>query len=205
MLKIEGRIKYTKQEKRFLKQLIPLKGGEWRDLKNKQQGKRLKESIREQLDTLQNGKCAYCGLDYNATSGPEIEHIAPKGGEDKPMYPQYTFTCINLVLSCHLCNGFRRKGTFDTILKLNKNYRKCRFKIVHPYINNYKKHFGKVNNSEGIVLIPKSKKGKNSIELFGLNDTARIEARAKDVIFNCNSIKTDLKATLDSIQTYRKI
>jgi len=203
MERITGRIRFTRKQKRYLKNLRPFRGKEWEIKTNEVIN--IKKSIRKQLESLQNGKCAYCGLAYNETSGPEIEHIAPKGGAMYPLHPQYTFTSMNLVLSCHLCNGPARKGTTNTLFKQNINYRKCRFYIVHPYINNPNKHLGKVLNGKKIIVIAKTRKGKKSIELFGLNDEARIIGRAKQELHDAFEKNGNLESLLERILTYGKV
>ncbi len=184
MLKKLGvKISYPKKIKRYLNRIKPYKGGEW-DRKDKLMNK-TKSIIRNQLDSLQNGRCAYCGLKFGETSGSEIEHIAPKGGEKRPQYPQFTFIRYNLVLSCHLCNRPEKKGIENTVHILDSDYSKCSFNIVHPYFDNPEDHFEWVVDGCGIVVIPVrgSAKARKSIDIFDLNGEAHVQARAKELSY----------------------
>ncbi|MED2708447.1 hypothetical protein [Bacillus toyonensis] len=174
--KIEGKIRFAKKHKKYLRKLRPW-NGKW-GIVNKEINM-LKKHIRTQLANFQDNKCAYCGLTLNETSGSEIEHIVPKGGDKQPIHPQFTFTPYNLSLSCHLCNGPVKKGKKDTIITLDINYRLCEFSIVHPYFDDPKDHFDWIPKGKKILISDRTPKGKKSIEIFKLDDTAHNEARAK--------------------------
>ncbi|MCT4778505.1 MULTISPECIES: hypothetical protein [Exiguobacterium] len=202
---IEGRTRYSKSVKRHLKKIKPWKEGEW-DKTNKNI-KLLKSQLRSQLMVLQDSKCAYCGLKLNETSSPELEHIAPKGGKIRPQYIEFTFTPLNLVLACHLCNSPIKKGTVDPILQLNTNYKQCVFKIYHPFFDNPNNHFDYVGSGLGIVLQEKTIKGKDTIDMFDLNSEAHITARAKAVLYDFLSESLDSKEgenLINDILTYKK-
>lgn len=139
--------------------------------------KEIKKSIRSQLLIIQDNKCCYCGMDLWQTSSDEIDHIAPKASRRKA-YPEFAFNKMNLALACGLCNGVHRKSEADTISVYNAQYNFCKFKLVHPYLDNPDNHYNWVYNSTKVVMSHKTLKGQYSIYLFGLNETPRIEARA---------------------------
>lgn len=168
-------IRYSNANKKILRKLRPFPGGTW---DHKDAGL-LKDRIRALLKYYQNNKCAYCSQPLDVTSGSEIEHIAPKGGPKQPKHTEFTFTPLNLVLSCHLCNSPIKKGRKDTIIVKDINYKKCIFNIVHPYFDNPKNHFEITHNNDftGIVFKPLTDKAKISTRIFKLNDEAHITAR----------------------------
>lgn len=182
MLKqINNKIAYSKDMKRYIHSLMPLKGGEW-DNKEPQMQK-LHTVIREQLKIYQDNECAYCGLHLEETGKSEIEHIAPKGGKKRPHYPQFAFTRYNLALACNLCNSPIKKGTKDTFDYVDPiNYRQCTFKMVHPYFDNPEDHFEYSPSGKKIIVQPKTPKGIKSIEIFDLNNEAHCNARAKEIL-----------------------
>ena len=140
----------------------------------------IRGSITSQLDSIQNQKCCYCGLQLWETGRGEIEHIAPKASRQKA-YPEFTFTKQNLALSCEYCNGSSKKGETDIIFRYNAKYSDCEFKLVHPYFDNPNQHYQWINYETKIMISHKTWKGKYSIILFGLKDLA--SARAKQRIF----------------------
>jgi uncharacterized protein (TIGR02646 family) len=168
---------------RGLKKFTPFKGGEWAftDVSIKE----FKTLIKYQLKMIQNNKCAYCGLTLGETSRYEIEHIAPKGGAVRPKYVQYTFTAMNLVLACNLCNCPEKKGTYDTVVEgsINKDYRAIQFKIVHPYIDDHLLHYAWPTGVDGVLIQGISVKGIESIRLFKLSSSEHTEARVKLKLF----------------------
>ena len=186
---------YSDNENNAIERLKPFSSGQWdeRSGEIKKNVEIVKMKIKEGLAS--QAKCAYCGALLWDSSNPEIEHIAPKG-----KYPEFMYTNSNLVYACHLCNGFCRKGTKNTIKTYNKDYEKCVFTIVHPYFHDVKEHykykFG--DNIYKLIVVPRTKEAENSIEMFGLNDIPRIEARGKRVI------SESIKLTYEQETEYRK-
>lgn len=180
--RINNTIKYTKKQKRMINKLKPWNGSYW-SLKSDDFAK-LKNHIFQYLKKNQGNRCAYCGNSFDVTSAAEVEHIAAKGGEKRKIYPEFTFTPLNLVLACHLCNSPRKKGQIRVIEKLDQNYKACTFKIVHPYFDNPEDHLQECLSSDGkgLVYLQKSLKGENTIQLFKLNKEAQIQARADSVV-----------------------
>jgi uncharacterized protein (TIGR02646 family) len=139
--------------------------------------KQLKTNIKDQLLPNQNNECAYCGLDLGGTSEGQIEHIAPKA-----KYSDFTFEKENLVMACHFCNGFSKKGNYHTIQTIDTKYNSCVFKLVHPYFDNPNEHFKWVSQDRKILISSLSEKGKYSIKIFELAEPRMCELRAKKII-----------------------
>lgn len=139
--------------------------------------KGIKLRIRDYLLINQDYVCGYCGLDLGGTSDGQIEHIAPKA-----QYPQFTFEKGNLVMACHYCNGFSKKGNYDTVLSLDVVYNKCAFKLVHPYFDDPSIHYEWLANDKKVIIKGISDKGLYSIGIFKLDDTKMTELRGKKVI-----------------------
>ena len=62
--------------------------------------------VRDALDKMFSGKCAYCESLIAVVATAHIEHFRPK-----QKYPSLTFTWTNLLLGCPTCNDGAHKGT----------------------------------------------------------------------------------------------
>lgn len=62
--------------------------------------------IKETLNKMFHGKCAYCESKITVVTYGAIEHFFPKS-----LYPSLTFEWKNLLLSCDKCNDTNHKGT----------------------------------------------------------------------------------------------
>lgn len=143
----------------------------------------IRESIRNQLRSFQNGKCCYCGLNYDETGQGQIEHIAPKKARPNK-YPEFSFHPQNLAMACQLCNSKTMKGTYDSIAVKNINYSQCTFRIVHPYLDDHTLHYNWSKGVSRIVITGITDKGRESIRLFKLAEEHRTTARAKQRSFD---------------------
>lgn len=168
----------------------------------------IKESLNAYFDNHQNGKCCYCGLLYGTTGRGEIEHIAPKGNT---LYPQFTYLSDNLAKACQLCNSSSMKHTFNTVQKLEADYKDCEFKIVHPYLDDHNYHYSWKYGLQGILISVNnnSSKAKESIRIFELDSEKRTRARARernqerlDRIFN---ITDDIKNRINNVLSFKLI
>lgn len=104
----------------------------------------LRKKITSGLKVLQDNKCVYCGCKILET--PDVEHIAHKA-----KYPQFIFTPENLALSCKTCNQMF-KGDTDVVKTIDMDYMKCKFLIVHPYIDDVDHYF----DTSKIIILKKS-------------------------------------------------
>lgn len=140
--------------------------------------KQMKKSLKNQLEKIQEKRCAYCGLEYSATAHGDREHIAPKS-----LYPVFLFEPLNIVISCIRCNR-QLKNVKDTICDFKSDYNECQFTIIHPFFDDPINFLESVNNNTGIILQGKNEIGANYIILFDLNSSDRAEARAKDIWYS---------------------
>lgn len=168
-----------------------------------------KEKMKLKLLDNQSGRCAYCGLPLE-TRNPEIDHIAPKGGEKRPKYPEVTFLPINLVYACHNCNSTSCKGQTDVVESKNDsdNYRLWSFKIVHPYLDDPRDFFEN-DKDDSILILPKkdadeihTKKANYTIQMFGLTTEAKITEIAKQRFFE--KYPDNIKKVILDITTYKE-
>ena len=163
----------TVAEHKHLISKKPWNGKQWTD----EDIEDIKTKIKGQLVASQNC-CAYCGLPFKGSKDKQIEHIAPKA---KSRQPQFTFTLLNLVLSCVYCNTLIVKGTKPTVaLPANRSYKKCNFLIVHPYFDNPDIHFEWTDAGDKILVQVRnnSDKGRESIKMFDLDSEGMSEMRA---------------------------
>jgi len=69
------------------------------------------------LNSLFNGKCAYCESAYIAVDALDVEHFRPKAGVDEaPNHPGYWWLAAdwtNLLPSCPPCNQRRKQAEFQ--------------------------------------------------------------------------------------------
>jgi hypothetical protein len=175
-------IKFTKSEQKIINSLNPLIGGEWDGaikegctVKRKDRDE-VKTKIKNKLIKIQGNFCIYCGLHEDHCGRLEREHIAAKGTAS---YPTFMFEPLNLALACHHCN-VDLKGEINTITRPSKNYNKCKFNIVHPYLDFYDKHIlFVVENSKALIKsAPRSKKGRATIKLFELDSVPKTNKRS---------------------------
>lgn len=194
--------KIPKSIKKQINRFKPLEGGEWD--KNTIAITAFKRLLKYQLEKIQDSKCAYCGLQLYETSGAEIEHIAPKGGEKRPKHPELAFTVLNLALSCNFCNGSSKKGKKDIIKIKKPNYKECTFSIVHPHFDDPRLHYDWGSSGKKVVICHLSPEGEYSIELFGLDSTIHSEARAKQLLYEENKDEA-VEERLNDILKYKEI
>ncbi len=78
-----------------------------------------KPDVKDALEVMSGGKCAYCEADYDATQPKDVEHFRPKGaiqtavGKIKPGYWWLAATWENLLPSCIRCNREENLLLFD--------------------------------------------------------------------------------------------
>lgn len=187
IIQIRNAIEYNVFERVFLNGIPELVGTEWSgnlDYTIWQWGdgeriKKLKESIRRKLETIQGLNCAFCGMTLRVTSEEQIEHIAPKG---RGRYPEYMFYPNNLVLACGLCNGFQKKERREfsnTIGKRRDLYELHYFNIVHPKLDNPRDHYDLGRDEDNITITHLTLKGQKSIAMLELDQEPHTTERGK--------------------------
>ena len=166
-------------QKKYIKNLGTPKYEDWDS--GKRENKEIKKTIKKELMTYQNNKCAYCRLELEETSRAEIEHIAPR-----KKYPEYEYTKTNLVMACQFCNGSSKKGRKDTIASKGEYYNQCEFKIVHPYyddVEHFFKYYGAIISIKESLNAKEKEKAKFTIDTFELAKAKQVEARVKAQFF----------------------
>jgi uncharacterized protein (TIGR02646 family) len=132
----------------------------------------IKTNIISHLRIQQFNECCYCkyklGFDIKEV---DIEHIIPKSE-----YEIFTFTTLNLALSCPACNT--KKSTKPVLKKEIVNYPKNgkNFKIIHAHYDDYSDHIDIINDC---VFVAKTSKGSETITYCELFRLITVEQRAK--------------------------
>lgn len=195
-------ISFAADERIIIDGLKPLLGGEWDGkIKNgcvirRVDRNKVVTKIKEKLEKKQGKYCIYCGLHQDHCGRLEREHIAPKGTVS---FPTFMFEPLNLVLACHHCN-VDLKGEFNTISKFSTNYSKCKFNIVHPYLDEIEKHIVyAVDNGRALIkAAPWSRKGKKHIKLFELDSVPKTDKRSGLLIVSSLTISSKYDKILNS-------
>jgi hypothetical protein len=126
----------------------------------------------------QNHRCAFCCFPVDDI-GPRrpfsIDHIAPKGASH---YPQWAFETLNLVIACWSCNSNIKRAA-NTVAIARVSYRKCKFRIVHPYLDDVETHVsGTYRGGADPVAapVPRTPEGQETISAFHLDDVNHISS-----------------------------
>jgi len=72
------------------------------------------DEVKQRLDELFFGKCAYCESRYASTAPVDVEHFRPKGAVEGTTHPGYWWIAMawdNLLPSCIDCNRKRKQIT----------------------------------------------------------------------------------------------
>ena len=84
------------------------------------------DDVKERLEALFHGKCAYCESLYASQAPVDVEHFRPKGAvQDDPSHGGYWWIAMqweNLLPSCIDCNRRRRQGTPAAVSDLRVLY-----------------------------------------------------------------------------------
>jgi len=115
--------------------------------------------IKDALDALFHGKCAYCESKIKHVAYPHIEHYRPKS-----KFPNLTFDWENLLLACGVCNSAEYKG--DNFPEANDNG-----PYINPCLDKPEDHFQFVYDAKAKLanVYGKTGRGRLTEEAFGLN------------------------------------
>lgn len=126
----------------------------------------LRSRIKKHYIKQQNNTCAYCKIENLSTNGNvwNTEHIICRHQQ-----PQYTYTSLNLCVSCIDCNTAKSSravtkkdcSTYKSFPKKSNNY-----VIVHPHFDTYEDHIEAL--VPGLTYRYITDKGRQTIETFGL-------------------------------------
>jgi uncharacterized protein (TIGR02646 family) len=145
-------------------------------------------SIKEALEELFHGKCAYCESANITSYAGDVEHYRPKGAvaesSDHSGYWWLANDWDNLLIACRNCN-FSKRNHFPL-----KDESKRAFApenglheeaplILNPCIDHPEDHFIYKNNG---VIVSKTEEGKASIMLLSLNRASLVHVREKAIV-----------------------
>lgn len=124
---------------------------------------------RKRLLDLQNYRCAYCQgvIDLDEVGHRELDHIFPKSAtkdcsvdkgrsnDDKHRqhtfgYPQFTFEPLNLIVTCKICNAFKK--SHDPLFDRSLAYESDDYPVIgsilwyYPYSHRYSDHIERSEN-----------------------------------------------------------
>lgn len=200
-------VKLTKDEYDFIRSLGKLKALYWKGTVpgrgNGVKRDNYKNRIKKELLIIQEGCCAYCGLDFETRGESHRDHIAPK---DDKFYPQFVFEPQNIILSCPVCNGLTVKSNTNTISSCKENYEECDFFIVHPYFDDYDKHIQYLGNEvrKGIIIKALTDKGKYTIDLFKLDSPHLTETRAQCILWGDDMLGDREEILFKQVKEFRR-
>ena len=174
--------------------------------------------VLEALNDLFHGKCAYCESPYRATAPADIEHYRPKGAivvggkREKPGYYWLAARWDNLLPSCIDCNRARtqpfeeddaeirevsgKENKFPLVDEARRARRpeaesseKGQQLLLHPCRDRPETHLEFLANG---LIRPRanSRKGKASIEVYGLQRKWLAEARRAHVLDLAKQMRT---------------
>jgi len=124
---------------------------------NKQLNKYRNPKIREALETMFHGKCAYCESKISHISFGNIEHYRPKR-----LFPQYAFLWRNLLLACERCNNAKLDHFPDATQG---------GPLINPVKHDPERHFRFFYDpvAKLATVIPTTKQGKTTEQRLKLN------------------------------------
>lgn len=127
------------------------------DARNKQLKKYRNPKIREALETMFHGKCAYCESKISHISFGNIEHYRPKR-----LFPQRAFLWRNLLLACERCNNAKLDHFPDATQG---------GPLINPVKHDPDRHFRFFYDpvAKLATVIPTTKQGKTTEQLLKLN------------------------------------
>lgn len=143
--------------------------------------KAFKKAVKDHGMHVQKGKCVWCEakVGHRGRRSAHRDHVAPKD-----LYPHWTFEAKNIILSCEYCNGFQVKKALDTIKVRAADYSKCKFWIVHPYLDDPERHIGFIMKKDRVVIKGLSQKGIWTVRELRLQSATATAARALDIVID---------------------
>lgn len=140
------------------------------------------KAIMTQGIAIQKDRCIWCTLPFGAIGRRTIhrDHIAPSSE-----HPEWTFLAKNLALSCEYCNGFAVKKALNTIRIKRAQYERCKFHIVHPYLDIVSNHIQFDGDAIALPVIIKgiTRKGRWTIKNIQLDTPEMTTLRAKEAFY----------------------
>lgn len=137
--------------------------------------------VRNALDKMFSGKCAYCEVVIGVVATAHIEHFRPK-----QKYPSLIFTWTNLLLGCPTCNDGGHKGTKFPKIKDNGPF-------IDPTTEDPTDHIEFIYDPLSRLALAKARtlRGQLVIETFGLNIRPDLVAARSTYIRTLLAIKPE--------------
>lgn len=147
-----------------------------------------KPEIRQILEGLFHGKCAFCEMNYSAVSAMDIENFRPKAGAvgmdgklSRDHYWWLAYEWFNLYPACPQCNRskgsrFPVEGERAPILATEPELRKERALLLDPCFDYPECEL--IFNEEGVIASD-SARGRKTIDTFNLNRPPLVGMRKK--------------------------
>lgn len=193
LFRIRNPFRYARDQLQMLRNILPWNKNDW---DRSGRFRQLRTAIRKHLFNEQNGKCCYCGLNLQTTSGIRIDHVAPKS-----KYARFVYEARNLVAACQYCNEELKKEYDSVSGRASRAYENCTFKIVHPILDNPRSHieiFGDYS------VRGKTNKGRESIRLFELTAERRLRNRRAELLEDrIDFLPPRLKKIINKARKYR--
>jgi uncharacterized protein (TIGR02646 family) len=128
--------------------------------------------VKQALEEMFQGKCAYCEAVISHVSYGDIEHFRPKS-----KFPEKCFEWDNLLLACSICNGKQQKG--DNFPEATDDG-----PLVNPVDEDPEDFFSfDYNPATQLAEINwKNQRGETSAKIYGLNREKLIRHRSEIVI-----------------------
>ncbi len=196
MIKVERTTKPAVLEKKQQAWTQALLDAATRVGKQKAEGKYRHADIRNALNQMFHGKCAYCESKIAHVAYGHIEHFRPKS---KPEFRALAFEWNNLMLSCPICNGAEYKGNhFPTPDEGGP--------FIDPCEDNPAVHLDFVvdRTARLATVVGKTTRGKTTEKMIGLNRPELRTHRSKRVMQLCvlsNFVQTDADARALPVRT----
>jgi uncharacterized protein (TIGR02646 family) len=147
------------------------------------------ETVKNALLKIQHDKCAFCECKVTHQQYGDVEHFRPKKGYKqkegdllgRPGYYWLAYEWTNLLVSCQICNQKFKKNLFP--LKRPARRARCHNDdvtkeeplLIDPAADDPAAHL--TFHQELYRPMPSSRRGKTTIDAFGLNEMARAEHR----------------------------
>ena len=131
--------------------------------------------IRSALQAAQHGKCCYCESQIRPVSPEHVDHYRPKSGRDGggagTGYYWLAYAWENLLFACPTCNGnksdlFPLDDPADAATDHRDDLTRERPLLVNPFEEDPRAHL----RFDDEVAVPKTTKGRTTIDLLKLND-----------------------------------
>ncbi len=196
MLNLNSPITLSEEQIKIINGFGTLSVDNWKNNQTK-----LRKKITKDLKEKQHDVCVYCGCRIFGVG--DVEHIAHKA-----VHTEFLFTPKNLAYACKTCNQ-TYKGDKEIVESSNADYEKCKFNIVHPYLDDVDHFF---DTSHPLIIIKEEslnndelKKAKYTFKLLRWDTTEVTLHRANDIMrqrYEAENHTTISQIAIDNVLTF---